>query len=284
LLRSRTGESMLYQAGSLLAEHRVRASTEADDCGNRLRDDEYARRHGFRAGLVPGVFVFAYMSRPLAQHFGRDWLERGSAEARFLKPVYDGEEIRVSGAINSVADDGTLRIHFQAQNNQGVPCGTGVGVLPPRTPCPEPSIDDYPAGRAKLHRPISLESLHPGDNLVPVSSDFTWNVHWQYCRKSIRDLHPLYERVLHPGWLVSRASQILASNFDVQAWIDVSCHVQHFHLQEEECSIQTRGRVCDKFERKGDHFVELDLAIFAPSHCLAAIRYTAIFRIAPNAA
>jgi hypothetical protein len=53
---------------------------------------------------------------------------------------------------------------------------------------------------------------------------------------------------------------------------------------EEECAIETRGRVYDKFERDGDHFIVLDLAVFAPTRCLATIRYTAIFRIAPKAA
>jgi hypothetical protein len=89
---------------------------------------------------------------------------------------------------------------------------------------------------------------------------------------------------LHPGWLVSRASQILAANYSIPAWIDVSCQVQHFHVQEEECTIETRGRVQGKYERDGDHFITLDLAVFAPDRCLATIRYTAIFRIAPNAA
>jgi len=268
----------------MLPEHRVRASLEPANSGNRIQDDDYARRHGFRGGLVPGVSVFAYMSRPLAEHFGRDWLERGSTEVRFVRPVYEGEEIRVSGIIRSIEEDGTLLLDYQAANSQGVICGIGAAQLPPAAPSPEPSPEDYPAGRARLYRPISLESLQVGENLVPVSSSFTWNVHWQYCRKSIRDLHPLYEKILHPGWLVSRGSQILAANYAIQAWIDVSCRIQHFHLQEEECIIQTRGRVLDKFERKGDHFIELDLAVFAAPRCLATIRYTAIFRIAPNAA
>jgi hypothetical protein len=89
---------------------------------------------------------------------------------------------------------------------------------------------------------------------------------------------------LHPGWLASRASQILAANYAIQAWIDVACQVQHFHVQEEACVIETRGRVHSKFERNGDHFIVLELAVFAPNRCLATIRHTAIFRIAPNAA
>jgi len=274
---------MLYSPGSLLPEHRVKASIELADFNNRIQDDEYARHHGFRAGLVPGLSVYAYTSRPLAEFFEKDWLERGAADISFLRPVYEGEEIRVSGSITSVSENGTVLLDCQAANNQGATCAIGVAQLPSIKP-PEPSLEDYPAGYGKLHRPISLESLKAGENLVPVYSDFTWNVHWQYCRKSIRDLHPLYEKILHPGWLVSRASQILAANYAVQAWIDVSCRVQHFHVQEEEGTIQTRGRVQDRFERKGDHFIELDLAVFSPSHCLATIRYTAIFRIAPNAA
>jgi hypothetical protein len=87
-----------------------------------------------------------------------------------------------------------------------------------------------------------------------------------------------------PGSLVNRASQILAVNYAIPAWIDVSGYVQNFNLLEEECTIETRGRVYDKFERDGDHFIVLDLAAFAPTRCLATLRYTAIFRIAPNAA
>ncbi len=275
---------MLYSVGSPLPEHRVRASIDTADSNNRIQDDEYARRHGFRAGLVSGTFIFAYMSRPLVELLGKDWLERGSAEVRFVRPVYEGEEIRVSGSVASIAKDGTLFLDCQAANNQGAICGIGVARLPSVMPVSEPSLNDYPAGRTKLHRPISLESLQVGEILTPITSEFTWNVHWQYCRKSIRDHHPMCEKILHPGWLVSRASQILAANYAIQAWIDVSCQVQHFHLQEEECAIETRGRVQGKFERNGDHFVALDLAVFAPARCLATIHYTAIFRIAPNAA
>jgi hypothetical protein len=275
---------MSYSAGSPLPEHRIKASIEPRNFNNRIQDDEYAQHHGFRAALVPGMSVYAHMTRPVTELLGKDWLERGSADMRFLRPVYEGEDLRLGGDISLIKEDGTLILNCQAANSQGVICGSGTARLSATPPSPEPSTEDYPAGRGKLHRPISLELLQPGESLVPVSSEFTWNIHWQYCRKAIRDLHPLYEKTMHPGWLVSRASQILAENYAIQAWIDVSCNVQHFHLQEEECLIQTRGRVQDKFEQKGDHFIELNLAVFSPAQCLATIRCAAIFRIAPNAA
>jgi hypothetical protein len=275
---------MLYSVGSPLPEYRAKASIEAADADNQIRDDEYARRYGFHAGLVPGISVFAYMSRPLVDLMERDWLQHGSAEVRFVRPIYDGEEIRVTGSVSSLSKDGTVCIDYQAANNQGVPCGIGRAQLPAHAPEPEPSLENYPAGKSRLRRPISLESLQPGEFLTPLTSEFTWNVHWQYCRKSIRDYHALYEKALHPGWILGRASRILASNYAIPAWIDVSCEVQNYRLQEEECLVETRGRVHDKYERGGDHFIVLDLAVFARNHCLQTIRYTAIFHIALSAA
>jgi hypothetical protein len=275
---------MFHSAGLALPEYRVKASIDTADFNNRIQDDEFARHHGFRAGLVSGLSVFAYMTRPLVEFAGREWLERGSADVRFVSPVYEGEEIRIGGTVSSEDKEGFLSLEYQAANNQGAVCGIGTAQLPATAPVQEPSIDDYPAGRTKPQRLISLESLHVGENLSPIVSEFTWGVHWQYCRKSIRDLHPIYEKALHPGWLTGRASSILSANYAIPAWIDVACQVQYFHLQEEECIIETRGRVHSKFERDGDHFIVLDLAVFAPTRCLATIRDTAIFRIAPNAA
>lgn len=275
---------MHYSEGMILPEYRVRALIDAADSDNRLQDDQYAWRHGFRAGVVPGSSIFAYMSRSLVEFLDRAWLERGTAEVRFVRPVYSGEELRVSGQVSSVSKEGVPSIDFQASNNQGAPCGIGIARLPVQAPAPEPCPEDYPAGRAKLHRSLSLDSLQIGECLTPISSEFNWNVHWQYCQKSIRDHHPLYRKALHPGWVVNRASRILSANYEIQAWIDVSCQVQNFRLQEDECIVETRGRVQDKFERGGDHYIVLDLAVFTGAVCLQTIRYTAIFRIAPRAA
>ena len=275
---------MLFSVGSFLPEHRIKASIDLSDSINQIQDDEYAQHCGFRAGLVSGTTIFAYMSRPLVELAGKDWLERGSTEVSFLRPIYEGEDIRITGSVSSLSKDGTLQLNYQAINSHGTVCAAGAAHSPPAKAAREPSRADYSAGPIMLHRPISLESLKIGDPLSPITSEFNWNIHWQYCQKAIRDHHPMYEKTLHPGWLVSRASQILAANYSILAWIDVSCRVQYFNIQEEECDIETRGRIQDKFERDGDHFIVLDLAVFAATRCLATILYTAIFRIAPNAA
>src|SRR5437763_7749894 len=74
-----------------LAPYRVSAYNTAHDSENKIHDDATAKRFGFGGGLVPGVDVYGYISHMPVMHWGRAWLERGSAEGRFLVPVYDGD-------------------------------------------------------------------------------------------------------------------------------------------------------------------------------------------------
>src|ERR1051326_3943273 len=78
-------------SAAALAPYRVSAYNTAHDSENKIHDDATARRFGFGGGLVPGVDVYGYMSHMPVARWGRAWLERGRAECRFFKPVYDGE-------------------------------------------------------------------------------------------------------------------------------------------------------------------------------------------------
>jgi len=67
---------------------------------------------GFRAALVPGMSILLTCPERLVEFLEKTGLERGSAEVRFVRPIYDGEEIRVSGAVSSVRDS-VLSIDYQ---------------------------------------------------------------------------------------------------------------------------------------------------------------------------
>jgi hypothetical protein len=129
-----------------------------------------------------------------------------------------------------------------------------------------------------------LETLKVGEPLTPIRSEFTRNTHWEYCQKSIRDHNPIYSQIVHPGWLLTQANLILAANYDLPPWIHVSSAIQNYHAQDKECIVETRGKVRDRFERGGHHFVVVDLALFVSECCLETVQHTAIFRIAPRAA
>ena len=91
----------------LLEPYRVSAYNTSKLSENKIHDDAVARRFGFSGGLVPGVDVMAYMLHLPVAKWGRSFLERGLIEARFLKPVYDGEIANVMALDN----DGAIKRH-----------------------------------------------------------------------------------------------------------------------------------------------------------------------------
>lgn len=275
---------MLIAVGTPLPDYRVRASASAIVKENLIHDDDFARKCGYRGALVPGTSIYAYITRTLVEAFGLDWLQRGTGEIRFVHPVYEGEEVRVRGTVGSMTREGTLSVECQAINPQGVICAVNNAMLPTQAESSPPKLSQYPAGKTKPGRAITLQSLRLGESVHPVRSEFTRKTHWAYCQKIIRDHHPLFHEYPHPGWLLSQASLVLAANYDLPAWIHVASVVQNFRAQKEECFVETRGRVEDKFERKGNHYLVLDLALFEGETCLQTILHTVIFRIAPRAA
>src|SRR5450756_2198933 len=112
---------------SRLETYRVEAYNTAKLSENKMHDDTVAKRFGFSGGLVPGVDVMAYMMHLPVAKWGRAFLERGLIEARFVKPVYDGEIAEVTGA----ESDGVLSIEVESR---GQLCATGTASLPASAP------------------------------------------------------------------------------------------------------------------------------------------------------
>ena len=101
--------------------YRVSAYNTSKQSENKIHDDTVARQFGFSGGLVPGVDVLAYMIHLPVAKWGRAFLERGLIEARFVKPVYDGEIAEVTGE----ESDGVLSIEVESR---GELCATGTRV------------------------------------------------------------------------------------------------------------------------------------------------------------
>src|SRR6266496_4828195 len=102
-----------------LQTYRVSAYNTSKQSENKIHDDAVAKRFGFSGGLVPGVDVMAYMMHLPVSKWGRAFLERGLIEARFVKPVYDGETADVA----AVEEADGLTIEVQSRGDL---CATGT--------------------------------------------------------------------------------------------------------------------------------------------------------------
>jgi hypothetical protein len=251
----------------------VRAHNTATESANKIHDDSVARGLGFRGGLVPGVDVFAYLCHLPAQRWGRDWLERGTIEARFGAPVYDGDEVTVSGDVSS-AGSMSLALHDPG----GTECASATATLPPERPLAvdvaawpvAPLPDDPP--------PASEESLTAG-SLGQLEATFRADRAGEYL-DDVREHLALFrdEGLAHPGWLLRFANYVLASNVRLGPWIHVASRLQLLGAVTDGDLVQTRALVTGVSERKGHRFVDLDVLQVVDEQAVARTHHTAIYQ------
>src|SRR5947199_254724 len=140
-------------ASVTLPEYRVKARNTAESPENKIHDDAVARQYGFRGGLVPGVTVYAYLTHPLVAAFGAAWLERGTADVRFVEPVLDGEELTVAGTVVG-RDAKGVTATLVASTAAAGECATLTATLPAGSPVPV-NLALYPMAPLPAERPAA---------------------------------------------------------------------------------------------------------------------------------
>jgi acyl dehydratase len=241
---------------SRLEAYRVQAYNTSKQSENKIHDDIVAKRFGFSGGLVPGVDVMAYMMHLPVRKWGRAFLERGLIEARFVKPVYDGEVANVTGEDS----DGTLSIEVESR---GQLCATGTASLP--SSAPSFSISDFTETAAVTERrPVSATSYQPGKWLGTVPRAWAGEAAEEYLT-DVRERDPIYARdgLGHPGLLQRVMNKVLVDNAILGPWIHVGSRMQLLSAANIGDELTARAKVTGNYEKKGHRFVELDALVVA---------------------
>jgi hypothetical protein len=239
-----------------LETYRVSAYNTSKQSENKIHDDAVARRFGFSGGLVPGVDVMAYMMHLPVARWGRDFLARGLIEARFIKPVYDGETAEVAG----VETDGALTIEVQSR---GQLCATGSASLP--ASAPDVVTTDYRDVAAVAERmPVNAGSYEVGKWLGTLPRDWAGDAARQYLA-DIRETDPIYvrENLGHPGLFQCVMNKALVDNAILGPWIHVGSRMQLLSAASRDDVLTARAKVIGNYEKKGHRFVELDALVVA---------------------
>lgn len=266
----------------LFLSYRVRARNTSVDSENKIHDDAVAAGYGFRGGLVPGITVYAYMTVPLVEWFGLDWLERGSIQVKFHQPFYDGEEVIVGGRVD--ADSEPIKASVTAERSDGTVCATALATMGDQSDwLGEPRLADYPeASLAEFERrpEASRESLVPGALLGTLTEKFDLpNV---TLLESLDERLPIYygsQAVAHPFALLRMSNQILMTNFRLGPWIHAASDLINRSVVRNGDEVSVRGRIRERFERKGHQFVVLDeLLVANRNRVVQQVRHTAIYR------
>jgi acyl dehydratase len=263
---------------SRLETYRVQAYNTAKLSENKMHDDTVAKRFGFSGGLVPGVDVFAYMMHLPVLKWGRAFLERGLIEARFVKPVYDGEIADVTGE----ESDGVLSLEVVSH---GELCATGSASLP--ASAPPLSIADFKETSAVSQRsPVNANSYELGKWLGAVPRAWAGDAAKEYLT-DVRERDPIYasEGLGHPGLVQRVMNRVLVDNAILGPWIHVGSRMQLLSAARSGDELTARAKVTGNYEKKGHRFVELDALVIGNGRtALAHCQHIAIYQPREQAA
>jgi acyl dehydratase len=248
--------------------YEVEAYNTATASSNKIHDDAVAREYGFRGGLVPGVDVYAYMTHLPARLWGIEWLESGSMSARFVRPVYDGERVTVTGELSG------REMRLEVTGPDGVARASGRAALGAQAANgPVPARGSVPDVRP----PASARSLRPGTVLGSLDAVFDAARATEYLA-AVGERLTIYAEatVAHPGWLLRFANSVLSANVVLGPWIHVSSDVGLLGVVSHGQTIDVRGEVVGEYERSGHRFVELDVAVIVDGRVVQRVGHSAI--------
>jgi hypothetical protein len=235
---------------------RLQAYNTAKQSENKMHDDTVAKRFGFSGGLVPGVDVMAYMMHMPVVRWGRAFLEHGLIDARFLKPVYDGETTDVTAEENNGVLD--IQVH-----SRGDLCATGSASLPAAAPAF--SLDDYREVPAVAERKqVNATSYEIGKWLGTTPRRWPGEAASEYLA-DIREGDPIFVRegFGHPGLIQKVMNRVLVDNAILGPWIHVGSKMQLLSAARTGDEITARAKVTGNYDKKGHRFVELDALVVA---------------------
>jgi acyl dehydratase len=251
----------------------VRAFNTAHDSENKIHDDATARRFGFSGGLVPGVDVYGYMSHLPVTRWGRAWLEHGTAECRFFRPVYDGDEAIVS----AVESGGGIELSVESR---GVLCASGRADLPD-TPAPAPKVASFHKAAQRAARPPADETSLATDTWLGLDPyPVTPEMAARYLADS-QETAAIYqaEGLVHPRDILRACNFVISRNVVLGPWIHTGSRIRHLAPARVGDSLSARARITANYEHKGHRFVDVDALVLANGTVpVGHITHTAIYR------
>lgn len=244
-----------------------------------IHDDAIARRLGYGGALIPGAFLYGYMSRLAVAAWGEAWLQRGTMQSHSRRPVYDGDPLLITAG--PVTREGAaLHAAMTVRDEAGRVVATGAATLPAAPPAlPGPGAALPVAAEPPT---VAAGGLRPGDRFGTLAVTVSTDEH----RTSLRafgEVWPGYaaKGIIHPGMLLRLAMRdAIASYRYPTTGIFVAAHTQFFGLAYVGDRVQTRGGVTAAYERNGNHYYDSEQVVsVGDGRPVALVRRTAIYAV-----
>jgi hypothetical protein len=257
-------------AVTVLAEYAVQARNIDPTSDNKIHDDDVARQLGFSGALVPGVELFAYLTHPLVEAWGADFLQHGRIDVRFRQPVYDGELV-VAHAVTGSSGD----VELELRGPDGSVRSVGQAAATSSRRVDLDGFEDTPL-------PTSLpaataQALLPGP--LGTVTERIDDAAAQAYLIAIGETLAIYgkEQLVHPGGLLRLVNAVLMRNVQLGPWIHTASRCDLLGVARVPTTLQARGTVTETFERNGNEYVRYDALVLSDDRPVMHVEHTAIY-------
>jgi acyl dehydratase len=216
---------------------------------NPIHTDAGAQAAGFPRALVAGVTTYAYLTHPLLAAWGRSWLERGGAEVRFRRPVFDGDVLRCEPAIDG---DGVLVSAITDEPEQ--PRAVFRAIRQAEVAKPLRDGEALPAKQIELAGEWGSDYGARAGDPLPLCADLG---------------------VVHPAVWPALANHVVHTEVARGSWIHMRSIVRHHGLARAGAIATVRSVVVERFESHGERAV-LDVEIEVDGVIVATLEHEAI--------
>ncbi len=215
-------------------------------------------------GLVPGIAIYAYLVDCINEIFDTTWLEHGCLSAKFISPVYDNDEVKVT------ATEGPNGLNLELHDSKGTLCAVGEAQRFHSVEWKEQDHKELPRGSDKIE--ASIRALPRGTLLG--SFDFAFD------DSEARVFAMRAGATGSAGFILAQANEIVVHNVALGPWIHTASVVNNFAIPRPGEVISVRGSVVEASEKRGHEVITLDLSFSGSgSRPVAMVRHSAIIRL-----
>ncbi len=251
-----------------------------------IHDDASAKNFGYERALVPGAFLYGYMSRLAVATWEIPWLTRGTMRSYSRRPVFDGEEVVITATAIREDDQG-LHTEMVVHNRSGQEVASGAASLPHQAP-PPPDLADFPIMPLPEPPPVITAGGMPlGIQIGSDDAILSPAEHLQSLRDFGETWEPYFrDGIVHAGYLLRRGvSDGVRSFKNPTPGIYVSGWGQHYAVAYAGQRLVSAGRVTNVYERKGHHYFDSEQVLIGPDNKLIAhYRRSSIYVVRQQAA
>ena len=251
---------------------------------NHMHSDKLPQKLGFRGAFVLGVANYGNMTRALVAQFGEEWLGKALIEAKFLKPVCEGDNLRI-----------------ETQPIPGREKERGFEVI-----AYNETMGNEISARIVTSNPQNLPAVDPSSNLKPnewvgpVTQRRTWdsvtigqayrslrhtltaadNLHW---KRVLGDDLPIYEKgerpPLHPAQVVRQVQLGYNNQFIGDNAVHSSTKAVIRQVLRVGDAVELLTVPLEKWEKKQHHWLTIYCAVRRNGEVCAEIFHTQIIKL-----